>query len=46
MNKLTHIKNFAKRNYYESLIRINNKDSSQSWSITKKKKKKYQLQLL
>ena len=35
LNKLTQIKNFAKRNYYEKLIRNNIKDASRIWSIIK-----------
>ena len=33
LNKLTHVKNLAKRNYYESIIKNNNKNSSQIWSV-------------
>ena len=36
MNKLTHIKFHAKRNYYEKLIKTNSNSSSQTWSIIKK----------
>ena len=34
-NKLTRIKYHAKRNYYENLIKTNNQNSSQIWSIIK-----------
>ena len=33
LNKLTHVKNLAKRNYCESIIKNNNKNSSQIWSV-------------
>ena len=33
LNKLTHIKYLAKRDYYENLIKTNNHNSSQIWSI-------------
>ena len=33
LNKLTHVKNLAKRNYYESIIKNNNKNPSQIWSV-------------
>ena len=36
MNKLTHIKFHAKRNYYVKLIKSNSNNSSQTWSINKK----------
>ena len=32
LNKLTHVKEAAKRNYYENLIKTNSKNSSQTWS--------------
>ena len=32
LNKLTHVKYAAKRNYYENLIKINSRNSSQTWS--------------
>ena len=35
LNKLTHIKYHAKRNCYENLIKTNNQNSSQIWSIIK-----------
>ena len=35
LNKLTHIKNIAKRSYYENLIKKNKRNPSQTWSITK-----------
>ena len=35
MNKLTYIKYHAKRNYYENLIKTNNQNSSEIWSIMK-----------
>ena len=35
LNKLTHIKYHAKRNYYENLIKTNNQNSSHIWSIIK-----------
>ena len=48
MNKLTHIKHHAKRCYYETLIKTNNRNSSQIWSIIdeiidRKKSKKINL---
>jgi len=35
LNKLTHIKFFARLNYSENLIKTNQKCSSQAWSIIK-----------
>ena len=35
LNELTHIAYHAKRNYYENLIKTNNQNSSQIWSIIK-----------
>ena len=35
LNKLTHINYHAKRNYNENLIKTNNQNSSQIWSIMK-----------
>ena len=32
LNKLTHVKETSKRNYYENLIKTNSKNSSQTWS--------------
>ena len=32
LNKLTHVKYAAKRNYYKKLIKTNSKNSSQTWS--------------
>ena len=32
LNKLTHVKYAAKRNYYENLIKTNSRNSSQTWS--------------
>ena len=34
-NKLSHIKYLAKRNYYENLIKSNNRNPSQIWSVIK-----------
>ena len=34
-NKLTHITYHAKRNYYENLIKSNNRNPSQTWSVIK-----------
>ena len=35
LNKLTHIKNIAKRSYYKNLIKKNKRNPSQTWSIIK-----------
>ena len=35
LNKLSHIKYHAKRNYYENLIKSNNRNPSQIWSVIK-----------
>ena len=35
LNELTHIAYHAKRSYYENLIKTNNQNSSQIWSIIK-----------
>ena len=35
LNKLTHIKNLAKRMYYEKQIKENHQDSSKTWKIIK-----------
>ena len=35
LNKLTHIKNTAKRMYCKKLIKENHQDSSKTWKITK-----------
>ena len=35
LNKLTHVKNLAKRIYYENSIKCNNNNPSQTWSIIK-----------
>ena len=35
LNKLTHIKNIAKRSYYENLIKKNKRNPFQTWSIIK-----------
>ena len=35
LNKLTHIKYHAKRNYYQNLIKFNNRNPSQIWSVIK-----------
>ena len=35
LNKLTHVKNVAKRIYSENLIKCNNNNPSQTWSIIK-----------
>ena len=35
LNKLTHVKNLAKRIYYENLIKCKNNNPSQTWSIIK-----------
>ena len=32
LNKITHVKYAAKRNYYENLIKTNSRNSSQTWS--------------
>ena len=36
LNKLTHLKNISKRNYYESLIRENQNSPHKSWSVINK----------
>ena len=33
LNKLTHLKNISKRNYYESLITENQNSPHKSWSV-------------
>ena len=33
LNKLTHIKNLAKRTYYKKLLKTNYKNTSKTWSI-------------
>ena len=35
LNKLAHVKNLAKRIYYKNLIKCNNNNLSQNWSIIK-----------